>query len=157
MSARTALDWGIVEKVVPAVELDAAVRIWTDAVTRSGPRARRLQKELIRGWEAMPINSTIGAGIRCISRAYQLDEPRQMVNNALARLKARKEESRASDVYGRLRCDPSQRGILLDPLQPQNETTPVSSASNFIGEKVEPLWDPSQNGCFPLLPQEHHQ
>lgn len=59
--------------------------------------------------------------------------------------------------YGRFLCDPSQRGILLLPLQPQNDTTPDSSASNFIGANADPLCDPSQNGCLLLLPQEHHQ
>jgi hypothetical protein len=54
-------------------------------------------------------------------------------------------------------CDPSQRGELPVALQPQNDTTPDCSASNFIGENDDPLCDPSQNGCFPLLPQAHHQ
>ena len=58
---------------------------------------------------------------------------------------------------GKFLCDPSQRGDLPLPLQPQNETTPVSSASNFIGENADPLCDPSQNGCLVLIPQEHHQ
>jgi enoyl-CoA hydratase len=90
IDARTALEWGLVEKVVPAADLDAALAQWTHAIVESGPRAIRLQKELIREWEAMPVNDAIEAGIRCMVRAYQTDEPARMVGRALQRLKARK-------------------------------------------------------------------
>jgi enoyl-CoA hydratase len=90
IDARTALDWGLVEKVVPAAELDAALGVWVNSIVESGPKAIRLQKELIREWEAMPVNEAIEAGIRCISRAYQTEEPTRMVGDAIARLKARK-------------------------------------------------------------------
>jgi enoyl-CoA hydratase len=89
IDARTALEWGLVEKVVPIADLDAALARWTQSIVESGPRAIRLQKELIREWEAMPVNDAIEAGIRCITRAYQTDEPTRMVGDALQRLKAR--------------------------------------------------------------------
>jgi hypothetical protein len=38
----------------------------------------------------MPANDAIEAGIRCMYRAYQTDEPTRMVGQALQRLKARK-------------------------------------------------------------------
>src|SRR6478609_1830399 len=57
----------------------------------------------------------------------------------------------------RLRCVPSQRGLLLLFLQPQNGTVPASSALNSIGEKPLPLCEPSQKGWLPLLPHAHHQ
>ena len=90
IDARTALDWGLVEKVVPAADLDAALGKWVTSIVESGPKAVRLQKELIREWEAMPVNDAIEAGIRCISRAYQTDEPTRMVSEAIQRLKARR-------------------------------------------------------------------
>ena len=90
IDARTALEWGLVEKVVAAAELDAALDRWVESIVESGPKAIRLQKELIREWEAMPVNEAVEAGIRCISRAYQSDEPTRMVGEAIARLKARK-------------------------------------------------------------------
>ena len=52
--------------------------------------AIRLQKELIREWEAMPLSDAIQAGIRMMGRAYETDEPHRMVGAALARLRARK-------------------------------------------------------------------
>src|SRR6185437_522484 len=60
-------------------------------------------------------------------------------------------------TYGRFLWEPSQRGALPLCLQPQNETIPVSVASNFTGLNPVPLWEPSQSGCLPLLPQAHHQ
>ncbi|HEY4042260.1 MAG TPA: enoyl-CoA hydratase [Rhodopila sp.] len=92
IDARTALDWGLVEKIVPAAELNAALGRWVDSIVESGPRAIRLQKELIREWEAMPVNEAIEAGIRCIYRAYQTDEPARMVGEAIHRLKARRRQ-----------------------------------------------------------------
>jgi enoyl-CoA hydratase len=91
IDARTALDWGLVEKIVPAKTLDLALAEWVRSIVESGPKAIRLQKELIREWEAMPVNDAIEAGIRSIFRAYQSDEPTRMVNQAIHRLKARKE------------------------------------------------------------------
>ena len=90
IDAATARDWGLVEKVVPAAELDAALAVWVHSIVESGPKAIRLQKELIREWEAMPINDAVEAGIRCMYRAYQSDEPTRMVGEAIQRLKDRK-------------------------------------------------------------------
>jgi enoyl-CoA hydratase/carnithine racemase len=90
IDARTASAWGLVEKVVPPAMLDAAVAEWVDAIVESGPLAIRLQKELIRSWEAMPFSDSIEEGIRCMYRAYQSEEPTRMVNEAIQRLKARK-------------------------------------------------------------------
>src|SRR3984957_479488 len=90
IDASTALDWGLVERVVPAAELDAAVEAWVASIVESGPRAIRLQKELIREWEAMPVADAIQAGIRMMGRAYETDEPHRMVAEARARLRNRK-------------------------------------------------------------------
>ena len=89
IDAPTALSWGLVEKIVPVADLDSAIDRWVASIVQSGPKAIRLQKELIREWEAMPVNDAIEAGIRCISRAYQSDEPTRMVGDAIRRLKAR--------------------------------------------------------------------
>ncbi len=90
IDARTALEWGLVEKVVPAAELDSALGQWVHSIVESGPKAIRLQKELMREWESMPINEAVEAGIRCIYRAYQSEEPKRMVGEAIQRLKDRK-------------------------------------------------------------------
>jgi enoyl-CoA hydratase len=90
IDAGTALAWGLVEKVVPAADLDTALDGWVASIVEAGPKAIRLQKELIRDWQAMPVNDAIEAGIRCMHRAYQSDEPTHMIGEAIQRLKARK-------------------------------------------------------------------
>jgi enoyl-CoA hydratase len=90
IDAHTALQWGLVEKVVSQADLDAVLDAWVVSVVNSGPKAIRLQKELIREWEALPVNDAIEAGIRCMYRAYQTDEPTRMVGAAIRQLKARK-------------------------------------------------------------------
>jgi enoyl-CoA hydratase len=90
IDAATALTWGLVERVVPLAALDAAKEEWIAAIVSSGPRAIRLQKELIREWEAMPVSDAIQAGIRTMGRAYETDEPHRMVGAARERLRARK-------------------------------------------------------------------
>ena len=89
IDAPTALQWGLVEKVVAASGLDAAVADWVDAIVAAGPRAIRLQKELIREWEAMPLSDAIQAGVRNFARAYEGDEPTRMVGAAIDRLRGR--------------------------------------------------------------------
>ena len=90
IDARTAFEWGLVEKLVTPADLDAAVEQWVDSIVESGPRAIRAQKELIREWEAMPVNDAIQAGIRSLAHAYEHEEPTRMIGAEIARLRARK-------------------------------------------------------------------
>jgi enoyl-CoA hydratase/carnithine racemase len=90
IDAATALEWGLVTRVVPLAGLDEAVEQWVAAIVSAGPRAVRLQKELIREWEALPVSDAIQAGIRMMGRAYETDEPRRMVVAARERLRSRR-------------------------------------------------------------------
>jgi len=90
IDAPTAERWGLVETIVPAAKLDETLNAWVAAIVESGPRAIRLQKELIREWEAMPLSDAIQAGIRMMGRTYETDEPRRMVAAARERLRNRK-------------------------------------------------------------------
>lgn len=92
IGAAEALDWGLVERVVPADGLDAAVGEWVGDILEAGPRAIRLQKELIREWEAMPVGDAIQAGIRSLVRAMGTDEPRRMIGAALEALANRRKD-----------------------------------------------------------------
>lgn len=74
-SAREALQWGLVERVVSAGELDAAVERWIEALLRNGPQAVRRQKALMRRWERLPLDEAVQAGIDAFAASWDSDEP----------------------------------------------------------------------------------
>ena len=76
IDAATALTWGLVEEVVPAKGLDAAVEKALLGILASGPRAIRLQKALIADWETLPLDAAIQRGIDSFASAWETDEPR---------------------------------------------------------------------------------
>jgi len=90
--ATDALAWGLVERVVPKVSLDEAVEQCIESLLRTGPRAIRLQKKLIRSWEDLPLRAAIEAGIDSLAAAYEGDEPRLAMQNFLAARRSRKLE-----------------------------------------------------------------
>lgn len=85
IDAATALSWGLVEEVVPADQLDAAVSRLLDALLASGPHAVRLQKALIEDWQAMAVDAAIQHGIDGFVDAWSTDEPRAMLGAFLRR------------------------------------------------------------------------
>jgi enoyl-CoA hydratase/carnithine racemase len=85
IDAGTALRWGLVERVVPADGLDAAVEACLAALLKAGPQAVRLQKNLIRQWEDLPLSGAIAAGIDCFADAYATDEPSRLMRAFLDR------------------------------------------------------------------------
>jgi enoyl-CoA hydratase len=89
-TAVEAAEWGLVERVVPAAGLDAAVESWVAALLAAAPRAVRLQKKLIRAWEDLPLRAAVGAGIDAFAAAWESDEPRQEMTKFLAARAARR-------------------------------------------------------------------
>jgi enoyl-CoA hydratase/carnithine racemase len=85
IDAETALRWGLVERVVAPERLDAEVDAVLKALSTSGPQAVRRQKALMRAWEQLPADAAIEAGIDAFVRAYETDEPRQMLTGFLQR------------------------------------------------------------------------
>ncbi len=88
-SANEVLAWGLVERVVPASALDAAVETWIGKLLTSKPRAVRLQKRLIRQWENLPLGAAVAAGIEAFATAYETDEPAAAMREFLAARKSR--------------------------------------------------------------------
>jgi enoyl-CoA hydratase/carnithine racemase len=89
IDAATALQWGLVEFVVPVAALDEAVARSVHAITVSGPQAIRNQKRLIHDWERLPLDQAIAAGVDAFADAWSTDEPRRMMAEALAALRRR--------------------------------------------------------------------
>ena len=78
--AATALDYGLLHRVVPREQLDAAVDQWITSLLENGPRAVRDQKTLMRRWERLDIDSAVQAGIDAFEASWSTDEPRKMMN-----------------------------------------------------------------------------
>lgn len=76
IDAATALDWGLVEKAVPAGALDDAVDELLGVICANGATGIRLQKALMRDWERLPLDGAIEAGIDALERAYREGDPR---------------------------------------------------------------------------------
>ena len=88
IGAAEALDWGFLERVVPAGALDAALAEWLAHLGAAGRQALRLQKALIRRWEELPASQAIAAGIPAFAAAWAGDEPRRMMRAFLDRPRA---------------------------------------------------------------------
>jgi enoyl-CoA hydratase/carnithine racemase len=85
IDAPTALNWGLVERVVAPNMLDAEVETVLRALFAAGPQAVRLQKSLMREWENLPADQAIAAGIDAFANAYATDEPRRLMSGFLNR------------------------------------------------------------------------
>jgi enoyl-CoA hydratase/carnithine racemase len=85
IDAPTALQWGLVERVVAPNMLDAEVETVLRALLAAGPQAVRLQKSLMREWENLPADQAIAAGIDAFANAYATDEPRRLMSGFLNR------------------------------------------------------------------------
>lgn len=86
-SAAEAASWGLVERVCPAAELDAAVEAWLVSLLSGAPAAIRAQKALIRQWEDLPLRAAVAAGVDAFAAAYRTPEPRAAMDAFLTRRK----------------------------------------------------------------------
>jgi enoyl-CoA hydratase/carnithine racemase len=69
IDAATADRWGLVEQVVPAAQLDAAVERCVTSIVEATPKALRAQKRLMRRWERLSIDEGIQAGIDAMAES----------------------------------------------------------------------------------------
>ena len=92
IDAAEAFDWGLIDRLAPQDDLDAGLDAWLEGICAAAPNAIRLQKSLIRQWEALPLDESIAAGIDAFEKAYATDEPAEYMqrfidNRAAARAK----------------------------------------------------------------------
>jgi enoyl-CoA hydratase len=85
VTADQALEWGLVNRVVEAGALGAAVDELLDALARCAPGAVRLQKELIIRWRETDLPSAVQAGVNAFATAYASREPREGAEAFLAK------------------------------------------------------------------------
>lgn len=69
IDAATADRWGLVEQVVPAAKLSAAVERCVKSIVEGTPQAVRGQKRLMRRWERLPLDEAVQAGIDAFAQS----------------------------------------------------------------------------------------
>jgi enoyl-CoA hydratase len=77
VTADDAVGWGLVNRVVPAGELDAAVERIVASILAGSPAAVRLQKELIVRWRQTDLATAVQLGINTFATAYATGEPQE--------------------------------------------------------------------------------
>ncbi len=76
ISARQALEWGLINRVAPSAELGQATAELIDRVLDCAPAAVRLQKELIIRWRNTNLRSAVEFGIDAFAQAYATEGDR---------------------------------------------------------------------------------
>jgi len=69
VDAATADRWGLVEQVVPADRVDAAIGRCVDSIVEATPLAVRAQKRLMRRWERLSLDEAVQAGIDAFAQS----------------------------------------------------------------------------------------
>ncbi|OAP57300.1 hypothetical protein AYL99_08038 [Fonsecaea erecta] len=94
ISAQEAESWGLVNRVVPADQLDRAVEEWVDRLLLNGPRALRIQKKLFALWEKVPLREAIEIGVWEFGTPFEAEgfeaEGRRMMNEFQTQNRRRK-------------------------------------------------------------------
>lgn len=67
--------WGLVEWKTEEGKLEDGTRALIDSIVAAGPRATRLQKQLVTRWEALSLEKATVAGIDCVGEAFEGKEP----------------------------------------------------------------------------------
>jgi len=87
IDAAEALRWGLVERVVPAAQLDAEVDAALEAILAGGAQAIRAQKQLNRAYEELPFAQAVAHSIDAFEAAYATGEPERLIGDYLRRRK----------------------------------------------------------------------
>jgi enoyl-CoA hydratase/carnithine racemase len=88
VTAAQALQWGLVNRVVPDEGLTAAVEELAAPILASGPEAIRLQKELIIRWRETDLPAAVRYGINAFTAACATGEPREGMTAYLEKRRA---------------------------------------------------------------------
>ncbi|HEY0849744.1 MAG TPA: enoyl-CoA hydratase [Bradyrhizobium sp.] len=85
IDAPTALAWGLVDRVAAPGGLDDAVEHTVKALLECGPEALRIQKELCRHWEELPLTECVNLSVGDFGKSFLTGEPQRMMGSFLDR------------------------------------------------------------------------
>ncbi|HEY0853069.1 MAG TPA: enoyl-CoA hydratase [Bradyrhizobium sp.] len=85
IDAPTALAWGLIDRVAAPGGLDDAVEHTVKALLECGPEALRIQKELCRHWEELPLTECVNLSVGDFGKSFLTGEPQRMMGSFLDR------------------------------------------------------------------------
>ena len=85
--ARRAAEWGLVNRAVPAAELDVVVDEWVESLARKLPGATRYAKVQLNVWRDLAWHQTIGHARDWLALSMLSDETQSAVRGFLERRK----------------------------------------------------------------------
>jgi len=89
VTARQALDWGLVNRVTPPGELRGATAELVGRVLDCAPTAVRLQKELMVRWRDTDLRTAVEYGVNAFAQSFTTGEPREAMDAYLGKRKPR--------------------------------------------------------------------
>lgn len=87
IDAPIALAWGLVDVVAKKGGLDDAVENTVKTLLECGSEALRIQKELLRQWEELPLTESVNLSVGVFGRSFLTGEPQQLMQAFLNRKK----------------------------------------------------------------------
>jgi enoyl-CoA hydratase/carnithine racemase len=100
IDARTALDWGLVNRVVPSEQLDAAVNDLAAKLIDKFPECTRYTKTQVNYWKDMAWNQTIRHAQDWLSLHFATTEPYEGMTAFVEKRQPRYREMRAQAIEG---------------------------------------------------------
>ncbi|MEE9593293.1 MAG: enoyl-CoA hydratase/isomerase family protein [Thermoplasmata archaeon] len=100
LPAEKALEWGLVNQVVPYAELDEAVRVMADKLIDKFPESLRYTKQQVNFWKDLAWYNTIGHARDWLSIHFATEEPREGMQAFAEKRDARYRELREKAVAG---------------------------------------------------------
>lgn len=79
ITAKRALEWGLVEQVVDSSCLDAAVNELVEKLVESSARVLRVQKTLLNQWDELPLAASVEASVQSFRASFESGEPTQFM------------------------------------------------------------------------------
>ena len=87
IDAPTALSWGLIDTVAKPGGLDEAVEHTVKALLECGPEALRIQKDLLRQWEELPLTESVNLSVGVFGKSFLTGEPQRLLQGFLDRKK----------------------------------------------------------------------
>ncbi|HSH07298.1 MAG TPA: enoyl-CoA hydratase [Burkholderiales bacterium] len=84
IDARTALEWGLVERVVPAATLDSEIEATLASICEMDAAAVREQKRLLAFWDERPLSEGIAESIESLAQSYREGVPNRLIGGFLS-------------------------------------------------------------------------